>query len=382
MDVQFITDQQQWNSFLLCQPWGHLLQSYEWGELLQYRGERIYRLGALEHGRLVGVMLLSVAPIPAPRQVRRLLPVWLYCRRGPTVEVPHSPALPALVQRAAEIAREEHAVILRLEPNVADDDPQMDAWLAAYKRLGFITNPHALYPRRSWVLDLRPAMEQLVANFRKTWRNDIRIAERQGVIVREAETEADFENYYRLLQFTGEREGFFVHSKDYHREMLRLFAKKGDAALLIAELHGEPLAAKLLIRFGNWCWDMFGATSDAYPRLPKTHLLQYRSLQWAKEHGCTHFDFRAIPEILEPDEEMWGVYHFKKGFGGFSRLNIPTQDYVYRPHVYTLWRRAVEARRALHRGSLTRKRPGTHPTPPRHPGALPERHAPSPAHPL
>ena len=43
---------------------------------------------------------------------------------------------------------------------------------------------------------------------------------------------------------------------------------------------------------------------------------------------------------------MWGVYEYKKGFGGFSRLNIPTQDYVYRPLIYNAWRSFVEMRRA------------------------------------
>ena len=43
---------------------------------------------------------------------------------------------------------------------------------------------------------------------------------------------------------------------------------------------------------------------------------------------------------------MWGVYEYKKGFGGFSRLNIPTQDYVYRPLIYSGWRNFVELRRA------------------------------------
>ncbi len=345
LQVEIITDHQQWNQFLTSQPTGHLLQSYEWGELLQQRGQRIYRLGVMEQGRLIGAMLLSVAPISVPGPVQKLLPNWLYCRRGPAVEHPESPALAALVKKAEDIARREHAVVLRLEPNVADDDPQMDAWLAAYQRLGFRTNPYALYPRRAWVLDLRPDLKVLFNNFRKAWRYDIRLAERRGLKVRPAENEADFDAYYRLLKSTGERDGFFVHSKSYHQDMLNLFAAHNDAVVLLAELDGEPLAAKLLIRFGNWCWDMFGATSTSYPDLPKTHLLQYHCLQWAKERGCAYFDFRAIPEVLQPGEEMWGVYHFKKGFGGFSRLNISTQDLVYRPMVYALWRKLVELRR-------------------------------------
>lgn len=342
--IQEITDREQWDTFLTSQPRGHLLQSYEWGELNKYLGGRNYRLGALDRGRMVGAMMLTVTQVPLPSSV----PVrfeWLYCTRGPTVEQPDSPALAALIERAHVIARKEHAVVLRLEPNIADDDPNMDAWIAAYRGLGFQINPITVHGRRSWVLDIRPGAVQLLADFKMTWRQNVRSAERKGVIIREVESEADFDAYYNLLKITSERDAFFIHSKDYHKEILREFKSKGDAVLYLAEHEGEAIAAKMLIRFGDWCWDMFGATSNNKRNLKPAYLLQYRCIQWAQARGCSYFDFRAIPEILEPGEEMWGVYEYKKGFGGFSRLNIPTQDYVYRPLIYNAWRRFVEMRR-------------------------------------
>ncbi|HLX56734.1 MAG TPA: peptidoglycan bridge formation glycyltransferase FemA/FemB family protein [Ktedonobacteraceae bacterium] len=342
--VQEIADREQWNGFLTSQPRGHLLQSFEWGELNQYLGARIYRLGALENGRMVGAMSLAVSPIPF--SIPGLRWKWLYSSRGPTVEAPDSPALPALIDSVQKIAAVEHAVVLRLEPNIADDDPNEAAWIDAYRALGFRANPNAVHGRRSWVLDIHPDAEQLLADFKMTWRQNVRIAERKGVIIREASGDADFAAYYDLLKLTSERDDFFIHEKDYHQEILRQFASKGDAVLYLAEHEGEALAAKLLIRFGDWCWDMFGASSNNKRNLKPTYLLQYRCIQWAKAKGCSYFDFRTIPEILEPGEEMWGVYEYKKGFGGFSRLNMPTQDYVYRPLTYSAWRKFVEARRA------------------------------------
>lgn len=340
--LQEITDRAQWNGFLTSQPRGHLLQSYEWGELNRYLGGRIYRLGALENGRVIGAMMLTVSRVPTPGPRFN----WLYCSRGPTVECPDSPALAALIESVQGIARAENAVVLRLEPNIADDDPHLDEWIAAYHKLGFQTNPHAVHGRRSWVLDIRPDAEQLLANFKTTWRQNVRIGERKGVVIREAANEADFDAYYELLKITSERDAFFIHNRDYHREILRQFADQGDAVLYLAEHEGEAIAAKMLIRFGQWCWDMFGASSNNKRNLKPNYLLQYRCIQWAKARGCSYFDFRTIPEILEAGEEMWGVYEYKQGFGGFSRLNMPTQDYVYRPLIYSGWSKLVEIRRA------------------------------------
>src|SRR5256884_1561143 len=215
INIQEITDKAQWNSFLTSQPRGHLLQSYEWGELNRFLSGRIYRLGALENGRIVGAMMLTVSPVPIPIPVPGVRFNWLYSSRGPTVAHQDSPALAALIESVQKIARAEHAVVLRLEPNIADDDPQIDRWMAAYHDLGFQTNPHAVHGRRSWVLDIRPGDEQLLANFKMTWRQNVRIAERKGVIVREAENDADFDAYYELLKITSERDAFFIHNKDY-----------------------------------------------------------------------------------------------------------------------------------------------------------------------
>ncbi|MGH2481939.1 MAG: hypothetical protein ACRDHW_19985, partial [Ktedonobacteraceae bacterium] len=32
-------------------------------------------------------------------------------------------------------------------------------------------------------------------------------------------------------------------------------------------------------------------------------------------------------------------------YGGFSRFNIPSQDYIFRPMIYSAWRKSVEVRR-------------------------------------
>ena len=341
--IQEIVDREQWNGFLLSQPRGHLLQSYEWGELNKYLGGKVYRLGALEDGRMSGAMMLVVTPVAGQR-----IPFhWLYSSRGPTVVQPDSPALGALVEYARKtLARENRAVALRVEPNIADDDPAQEQWLAAYRNLGFQTNPYAVHGRRSWVLDIRPSADELLAKFKMTWRQNVRSAERKGVQIREVSSDADFDAYYALLKLTSERDAFFIHEKDYHREILRQFADKGDAVLYLAEHEGEAIAAKMLIRFGDWCWDMFGATSNNKRNLKPAYLLQFRCFQWAQARGCSYFDFRTIPEILEPGEEMWGVYEYKKGYGGFSRLNMPSQDYIYRPLIYSAWRKSVEVRRA------------------------------------
>lgn len=340
--IQEITDREQWNNFVSQQKYVHLMQSYQWGELNQYLGAHVYRLGALQGGQLVGVMQLHVIAIPLP--ILHLN--YLYCIRGPVMEDPQSPALPLLIKEAQIIARKENAVVLRIDPNIPEDDERVEEWLQAFKQNGFKTNTHTGVSRRSWVLDLRPDAETLLGNFKMTWRQNVRSSQRKGVTIREATTDADFDTYYNILSVTGERDDFFIHDKKYHKEMFTRYQQQGQAVLFLAEHEGEAIATKMLITMGDWCWDMFGGSSNSKRNLKATYLIQYHCFLWAKEHGCNFFDFRAIPNILKPGEEMWGVYEFKKGFDGFSRMVVNTQDYVYNPLLYKAWNKMIDIRRA------------------------------------
>lgn len=350
--IKEVRESEQWNTFLEQHPRGHYLQSYEWGELYRYLGSRIYRLGAFDDERLVGAMMVIVTPIPIPLLGRYYN--WLYCARGPAIENDNLDILSALLAHVHEIAKISHAVVCKLEPNVLEEeDKRLVDHLCTS---GFQVNRQSICGRRSWVLDIRPDEQTILAGFRKTWRYNIRLAEREGVEVREVKTDEDFDTYYRLMIITSQRDNFFLHPQDYHKEMYQRYAAKGDAAIFLAIYQGKAVAARMIIRFGDTCLDMFGASSNEDHGFPKTHILQYRCFQWARSKGCSFFDFRTIPEILDENEEMYGVYHYKKGFGGFSRLHMPTQDCIYQPLIYRIWTTLAEQNRTLRRHKYQKER--------------------------
>src|SRR5262249_16945165 len=154
-----------------------------------------------------------------------------------------SPALLALIEHAHKLARKTHAILLRLEPNITDDMPDMEGWITAYHKLGFRSNPNSVHLPRSWVLDIRPDLKDLFAQFKTTWRQNIRVAERKGVTVREVKTDEDLRAYYEIYKETSERDDFFIHRLDYHKAILNAFGSKGEGVLYIAEHEGDVLAA-------------------------------------------------------------------------------------------------------------------------------------------
>ena len=349
--VREVTDRDQWDTFLQSHPQGHLLQSYDWSELHQYLGHTVHRLGAFESENLVGTMMLSVASLPLPVIGKYFK--WLYCTRGPALLSNDPTILDALLSKAHNIAKNERAVVLKIEPNILVDNA--DEWQKIYAAHGFRVHPYPIHGRRSWVLDIRPDEEQLLAGCSKTWRRYIRQGERQGIEIREVQTEQDFDEFFRLLVLTSQRENFFIHPKEYYCEMYQRYARQGNATIFLASYQRKLVAARMIIRFGDTCIYMHGASDCEDRDIPNTHIIQFRCIQWAKEHGCSTFDFRVIPENLDEDEEMYGVYYYKKVFGGFSCLHMQTQDYIYNPLIYHLWRTLTEQHHALRRRTYRKK---------------------------
>jgi lipid II:glycine glycyltransferase (peptidoglycan interpeptide bridge formation enzyme) len=67
------------------------------------------------------------------------------------------------------------------------------------------------------------------------------------------------------------------------------------------------------------------------------HLLQWEAIRWAKEQGCTVYDFWGSPDRLDPKDPMWGVYRFKRGFGARLVRTIGAWDFPVRGTMYWLY---------------------------------------------
>lgn len=85
-----------------------------------------------------------------------------------------------------------------------------------------------------------------------------------------------------------------------------------------------------------------------------TYLLQWEAIRWARRRGCQVYDLWGVPDQPEPileetfldrSEGLWGVYRFKRGFGGEVRRTIGAWDRIYRPLFYKLYNILVGRRK-------------------------------------
>jgi lipid II:glycine glycyltransferase (peptidoglycan interpeptide bridge formation enzyme) len=326
----------QWDADLLaCQ--GHLLQSWAWGELKSRVGWSVVRLQVSN----AAVQLLF-----------RHLPLGLtlaYIPKGPLVDWTNGEQCQALFAAMHVEAKKRRAIFLKVEPDIWSPKLASDTSLAT-KATEFLTESgfipaDTIQPHTSLVIDLSHDEADILAAMKQKTRYNIRLAERKGVIVRQGSA-ADVATFHRLALVTAARDGFGVHSRDYYQAACDLFSPD-HCVLLVAEFEGQPLATLMAFRQGREAYYFYGASANEHRNLMAPYLLQWTAMRWAKSQGCTRYDLWGIPDadpaILEAEFEqrhdgLWGVYRFKRGFGGQWLQSVGAFDYVYYPLLYRLYK--------------------------------------------
>lgn len=303
-----------WNQFLSSHPNAHLLQTGEWGELKSAFGwtpVRIVRGAA-------GVQILF-----------RKLPLGFSIGY-----IPKANPDPSLWQEIDSAGNRQRAIFLKLEPDLWEGQS------LGTPSLIIRTSSQNIQPPRTILVDIRGSEEQILSRMKQKTRYNIRLAGKKGVTVRPWD---DLESFHELMLHTGGRDGFGVHSLDYYRRAYDLLHPKDMCEILLAEYQGKPLAALFVARNGNRAYYLYGASTDEERSRMPSYLLQWEAMKWAKSRGCEEYDLWGVPDedeaALEANFEtrhdgLWGVYRFKRGFGGQLKRAVQAMDRVYNPVLY------------------------------------------------
>jgi lipid II:glycine glycyltransferase (peptidoglycan interpeptide bridge formation enzyme) len=316
-----------WDNFVQAHPHAHLLQTSRWAELKRAYG---WRAQAAQVGAAGALVLLR--PLPLGFSLG-------YVPRGPLADWNNPAGLEALLRELDQIARARRAVCLKLEPDLPDT-PAAARQLAG---LGLRPSPHTVQPSRTLVVDLSGSETEVLARMKPKTRYNIGLAPRKGVTARPAAGPADLEAFAALLAETGARDRFAVHAPDYYRRAYQLFQPAGQCELFLAEWQGQALAGVMAFALGRSAWYFYGASSTRERNRMAPYLAQWEAMRWARARGALTYDLWGVPDedepVLEAEFEqrhdgLWGVYRFKRGFGGRLARTVGAWDRVYQPALY------------------------------------------------
>ncbi len=332
-----------WNDTIRTLPYAHILQTEEWGDFKRrstgWTPEKV--LVRDQRDQVVGGALVLT---------RRIGPLAvMYVPKGPMLNYAEPGLLKQMLDQLEKLARQRRAIWLKIDPDViaatgvpgepdAADDPQGQQVMDILRKRGWRYSASQVQFKNTITIDLTRSEEELLDAMGQGKRRKVRYGPKHGVTVRDA-TLDDLPLLYKLYAETGERNEFVTRPYSYYEDEWGLMMRAGLAHALIAEVDGKAVAHVILFHFGRKCWYFYGASvsDNEVRKLMPSDLLQWEAMRWAKAQGYSTYDLWGAPNVFDESDAMWGVFQFKRDFGGTVVRHIGAWDYAPIPALYTLY---------------------------------------------
>lgn len=323
------TDARAWDAFIASQRFRPFLQSWTMGEVYADTNQKPLRFIAEYGGAITGVCMAILVP----------------ARRGRHLAIPYGPVATdhetshRLLQAACSAARAKKCGFIRVSPFVPHADGGQ--WIETLNSAQLRTTaaPLHLLAEHVWYVPLMHSdpwsttdgaictEDEILMGMRKTTRNLVRRAEKDGVTVRAStDPTKDIEEFIRLHDETRKRHKFTPYTNAFFRAQVKRFAPRGECTVYMAEFEGKVIAASVHMHaFGETSYH-HGASDSAHNKVPSSYLVQWTAIRDAIKRGDRVYNFWGIApmkpndegnlEIADKKHPFAGVTLFKTGFGG------------------------------------------------------------------
>lgn len=181
-----------------------------------------------------------------------------------------------------------------------------------YPRLLNLGNNH------TFILDLTQTLDTLFTNFSKTFRNCIRKAEKEGVMVRFSTEERDIERFIEYYEAMINRKQIESINTIFLRQVIKNLLENNRGFIAYTTYNGTVYNMAVIGCINKTARYLYGASISHPTGLPPMgQYLHYEIIKELQNEGFSTYDLGGVvgKEVKENDPS-YGVYKFKKGFGG------------------------------------------------------------------
>ena len=300
----------EWDAFVTLQAHPHVLQLSGYGELKKSFGWGIKRLCLLNKAsQIVGGTQILLKSVSDELLKEAYIPMGPYisgdCNWDDLWRIVNTNLSPI-------------AKSLKWEPGIYSGEiPDFEKW-------GFKSTNENIQPPRTIMVNLQGTDDELLARMNQGTRRKIRQCREKGVQIYKGSFE-DIDAFNALMFDTANRKEFHARDANYQKLAYEFYKEGNFVELLMARIGAKHLAGIMVFAVGDTAWYLYGASSSTDREFMASYGLQWEAIKWARGRGCKQYDLWGIPdaepEVLETEfqkrsDGLWGVYGFKRGFGG------------------------------------------------------------------
>lgn len=253
-----------------------------------------------------------------------------------------------------------------------------------------------------WIPLKDRTMDDIMNDMTSKTRQMIRKNEKRGVVMREG-TKDEIDEFKNIMDHTGDRRGFISRPLSYLKNMYHGFKDGKYLKMMFADLliedklnefkeeysklekdykqtmrdiesgrkkigenklklktdelervkkeiteyenlykeYGSKITLGGIFYFvyGKEVISFIGGAYDKFLEFQPFYTIHYEMIKYAKENGYDYYNFYGISSDLSPKDSQYGIYQFKKGFGGEVVELVGEYDKKLSP-IYTLYKGA------------------------------------------
>jgi hypothetical protein len=301
-------DAEAFDRFVATAAGGHYAQTRAWEPVAcTTRPCRVRYFLARDGERVVGAALVlraSIGPVSLPLAA---------VDRGPVLADPGD--APRVLDALARAARRRGVVRLVVMPYLVDEAAERVTRALRAARFRDVQAPGGAHTSTVRLELSGKSDEALFAGkAREQVRYAARQAEKGGARARPG-TRADFEDHQRLYDEQIGAQGRGAKATAWYEALWStMLTDPARGAFFVCEHEGRVVGTVVVLRHGRQVTYVYGATSRAPPKLPKTVLPLTLAIKWARDQGADVFDLGGVPPEEDSDPKRLAIAKFKYDF--------------------------------------------------------------------
>lgn len=274
-----------------------------------------------------------------------------------------------------------------IDGDVIDNGINNEKIIDNLKALGYIHNgfniayDYSKQVRWTFCMNIKgKAIDEIFSNMKQNHRNIIRKTEKFGIIIKEVGYD-ELTNFKQITEDTSERKNFndkplkyyqkmyelfkdkvkfiiaYINTKDYLENLtseLNIEKSKYDKAVLVDANSGKvkelkvtiyslnkrileakemskkgdliPLSAAMFMLYEKEVTYLFSGSYKEYMHFYAQYAIQWYMIKLAVKNNFEKYNFYGITGNFDKSDKEYGVYEFKKGFGGYVEEYIGDFD--------------------------------------------------------
>ena len=341
---------EEFRAYASNSPYKSFMQTPEIATLREKSGWTTHYVAVRKDGEILAASLL----VSKPAFMKKL---YFYAPGGPLLDLEDTKLVNFFFENLKSFIKSKNGYLLHIDPYYELIERDRDGLpveggfnhkiaLENLEKLGFKEMKNASQPKYLFVKPIETRTEtELMDGFKRNTRNHIRKAEKMGVKIRELDR-SELDKFKAITESTSERRNFTDKPLSYYETMYDLFHDRGEVKFMVAEAvipengtfstipgngsepsdpsrecatSGTPivLSAAMFMTYGREVIYLFSGSDQQYMRdYNAQYLIQYHMIKFAAENNFDVYNFYGINGLPDENSKDYGIYEFKKGFGG------------------------------------------------------------------